>query len=98
MQRKSSMECLIKDGKDTVTVDGLQKYCYEHYQIYDSLQKLFKEVSNTQGSNSWRDYLAKVLDTNNKEPWKASLVDSSTGRTLDIVASVARAELNEIET
>jgi hypothetical protein len=91
------MECLVKDGKDATTINGLDKYCYEHYQIYDSLQKLFKEVSKSEGSLSWRDYLTEILDPNNKEPWKMSLVDATTARTLDIVTSVAKAELNEIQ-
>jgi hypothetical protein len=87
------MECLVKDGKNAVNINGVGKYCYEDYQIYDSLQKLYNEVNKTEGSLSWKDYLTKTLDPNNKEPWKISLVDATTGRTLDSVAKVAKAEL-----
>lgn len=91
------MECLVKDGRDAITINGFNKYCYEHYQIYDSMQNLFREISKTQSSLSWKDYLKEILDTNNKESWKISLVDSTTGKTLDIVASVVKAELNQIQ-
>jgi hypothetical protein len=37
--------------------------------------------------------LVEVVDINNREPWKISLVDVITGITLDIVATVAEAEL-----
>jgi hypothetical protein len=90
------MECLVKDRKDAVTINGVSKYCYEHYQIYDSLQKLFKEVFQTDGSLSWKDYLTQILDVNNKAPWKNSLIDSGSGRTLETVARVSEAELNDM--
>jgi hypothetical protein len=88
------MECLVKDGKDSITLNNTSKYCYEHYQIYDSLTKLYAEVSKSHTSLSWNDFLAKVLDADYKQGWKTPLVDSSTGKTLETFANVAKAELN----
>jgi len=92
------MKCTVNDGKDAVTMDNVDRYCYEHYQIYDSLRKLYQEVVGSNGSLSWEDYLTKVLDAQFSAPWKTSLIDASTGKTLDIVASVGRAELDLVRT
>ena len=89
------MKCVVNDGKDAVTMDNTDKYCYDHNQIYDSLKNLYQEVLKAYGSLSWLDYLTKVLDNDNKENWKISLVDASSKKTLPIVADVARVELEQ---
>ena len=38
------MKCIVNDGKDAVTTNDVDRYCYEHYQIYDSLLKLYQQV------------------------------------------------------
>jgi hypothetical protein len=85
------MKCIVNDGRDAVTINDIDRYCYEHYQIYDSLQKLYQEVVKSYGRLTWNDYLKKVLDGQFKAPWKTSLIDDS-GKTLDTIASVGRAE------
>jgi hypothetical protein len=87
------MKCIINDGKDAVSINNIIRYCYEHYQIYDSMQSLYKQASSSDKSISWRQFLTKVLDTNFNASWKISLVDTSTGITLDKVANIASAEL-----
>ena len=89
------MKCVVNDGKEAITINNIDRYCYEHYQVYDSLQKLYQKVSISSGSLPWEQYLTKVLDTNFNASWKTSLIDSSTGRTLDLVATVARVELKQ---
>ncbi|MGA9845819.1 MAG: hypothetical protein WBQ25_26255 [Nitrososphaeraceae archaeon] len=82
------MKCAVNDGKEAVTIDKFDKYCYEHYQVYDMLKRLYPG-----DSMSWKEYLNKVLDANFNTSWKVSLIDASNGKILDIVANVARAEL-----
>jgi hypothetical protein len=89
------MKCIINDGKDAVSINNIIRYCYEHYQIYDSIQSLYKQISSSDKSISWRQFLTKALDTNFNASWKISLVDTRTGITLDKVANVARAELEQ---
>ena len=87
-------KCIVNDGKDAITLNNIDRYCYDHYQIFDSLMKLYVEVYTSGASLSLRDYLMKVLDSNYKESWKTQLVKSNNdGRPLDIIADVARAEL-----
>jgi hypothetical protein len=87
-------KCIVNDGKDAITLNNIDRYCYDHYQIFDSLMKLYIEVYTSNASLSLRDYLMKVLDANYKESWKTQLVKSNNdGRTLDIISDVARAEL-----
>jgi hypothetical protein len=86
------MKCIANDGRDAVVMNGVDRYCYEHFQIFDSLQKLYQQVVKSNGPLPWNEYLKKVLDTQFNAAWKTSLIDD-TGKTLDIVASVARAEL-----
>jgi hypothetical protein len=82
------MKCAVNDGREAVAINNIDRYCNEHYQIYDMLKRLYPE-----DFMSWREYLSKVLDTNYNAPWKISLIDTSNGTPLDIVARVARAEL-----
>jgi hypothetical protein len=82
------MKCAVNDGREAVAINNIDKYCNEHYQIYDTLKRLYPG-----DIMSWREYLSKVLDTNYNAPWKISLIDASNGSPLDIVARVARAEL-----
>ena len=89
------MKCVVNDGKEAITINNIDRYCYEHYQVYDSLQKLYQKVSISSGSLPWEQYLTKVLDTNFNASWKTSLIDPSTGSTLDLVATVARVELKQ---
>ena len=89
------MKCIINEGKDAVSINNITRYCYEHYQIYDSIQSLYKQVSSSDKSISWRKFLTKVLDTNFNASWKISFVDTSIGITLDKVADVARDELEQ---
>jgi hypothetical protein len=86
------MKCIVNDGRDAVAMNDVDRYCFEHYQIYDSLQKLYQEVVKSNGPLAWNEYLKKVLDTQFNAAWKTPLIDAS-GKTLDIVASVAGAEL-----
>jgi hypothetical protein len=88
------MKCLVC-GKDIVPMNNINKYCWEHYQIYDNLMKLYQQVFKAYGSLAWTDYLTKILDDNNKENWKSSLLDPSNKKTLSIVTSVARAEMDQ---
>jgi hypothetical protein len=89
------MKCVVNDGKEAITINNIDRYCYEHYQVYDSLQNLYQQVSISSGSLAWEEYLTKVLDTNFNAHWKTSLTDPSTGRTLDLVATIARFELKQ---
>ena len=89
------MKCAVKDGKEAVSVNNIDRYCYEHYQVYDSLQKLYQQLSNSNKSISWQEYLTKALDINFTAPWKISIIDDSNGRVLPSVASVARVELKQ---
>jgi hypothetical protein len=89
------MKCVVKDGKEAVSVKNVDRYCYEHYQVYDSLQKLYQQLSNSNKSISWQEYLTKVLDSNFTAPWKISIIDDSNGMVLPSVASVASAELKQ---
>lgn len=82
------MKCAVNDGREAVAINNIDRYCNEHYQIYDMLKRLYPG-----DFMPWQEYLSKVLDTNYNAPWKISLIDASNGSTLDIVASVARAEL-----
>jgi hypothetical protein len=94
-QQKLMKKCIVNDGKDAITVNNIDKYCYDHHQIFDSLRKLYTEVSISNASLTFIDYLTKVLDVNYKESWKTPLVNSTNGRTSDIIADVARAELRQ---
>ena len=89
------MKCAVNDGRDSVNINNINRYCNEHYQIYDMLAKLYRAVSGSgsNGSISWREYLTRVLDNDFNAPWKISLIDASNGGTLDPVANVAAAEL-----
>ena len=89
------MKCVANDGKEAITINSIDRYCYEHYQVYDGLQKLYQQVSISSGSLPWEQYLTKVLDTNFNASWKTSLIDPTTGRTLDLVATVASVELKQ---
>jgi hypothetical protein len=89
------MKCATNDGRDAVNMDNSSRYCYEHYQVYDSLQKLYKELSNSDGSISWQEFLTRVLDSNFNASWKTSLIEAD-GRTVSVVADVAKAELEHI--
>jgi hypothetical protein len=82
------MKCAVNDGKEAVTIDNIDRYCYEHYQVYNMLKSLYPG-----NSMSWKEYLNKVLDANFNASWKVSLIDASNDKVLDIVANVARAEL-----
>jgi hypothetical protein len=64
------MKCILNDGLEAITINDINRYCYEHYQIYDSLQKLYQQVVNSNGILTWNDYLKKVLDPQFNEPWK----------------------------
>ena len=44
-QQKLMKKCIVNDGKDAITVNNIDKYCYDHHQIFDSLRKLYTEVS-----------------------------------------------------
>ena len=89
------MKCVVNDGKEAITINNIDRYCYEHYQVYDSLQKLYQQFSNSNKSISWQEYLTRVLDTNFTAPWKISLIDNNNGRVLPSVASVASIELKQ---
>jgi hypothetical protein len=82
------MKCAVNDGRATVAINNIYRYCNEHYRIYDMIKKLYPG-----DFMSWQEYVSKVLDTNYNAPWKISLIDASNGSPLDIVARVARAEL-----
>ncbi|HZA06431.1 MAG TPA: hypothetical protein VE619_01900 [Nitrososphaeraceae archaeon] len=92
------MKCIVNDGKDAVNINDINRYCYEHYQIYDTLLKLYhKQVDySSNRSLSWKDFLANVLDTRFTASWKVSITysSSSNGNVLDIIADVAKAELS----
>ena len=89
------MKCVVKDGKDAISLNNINKYCYEHYQVYESLQRLYQQLYSSNKSISWQDYLTKVLDSNFAAPWKMSIIDGSNGRILPSIASVASIELRQ---
>jgi hypothetical protein len=39
------MRC--KDGKEAVNLNGIDRYCYEHYQVYESLHRLYQQLYNS---------------------------------------------------
>jgi hypothetical protein len=86
------MECLVC-GQDSVSINNVNKYCWNHYQIYDMLLKLYHDTFESNKTFSWKDYLLKTLEIELPIPgWKQSLTDHE-GKPLDMVASVAKAEL-----
>jgi hypothetical protein len=87
------MKCVTNDGNEAINMNNIDRYCYEHYQIYDSLLRLYQEVSKSVGSITWTEFLTRVLDPNFKASWKTSLIDANNGETLSVVASVVKAEL-----
>jgi hypothetical protein len=89
------MKCFVKDGKEAVNINNVDRYCYEHYQVYDSLQKIYQQLSNSNRPISWQEYLTKVLDTNFTVPWKISLIGENNGMILHSLASVASVELKQ---
>lgn len=89
------MKCIAKDGKDAVSVNNIDRYYYEHYQVYESLHRLYQQLYNSNKAISWQGYLTKVLDSNFTAPWKMSIIDDSNGRILPSVASVASIELRQ---
>jgi hypothetical protein len=89
------MKCVVKDGKEAVNINNVDRYCYEHYQVYDGLQKLYQQLSNSDKSISWQEYLTKVLNSNFTAPWKIPMIDDSNGMILPSVASVASIELKQ---
>ena len=46
------MKCAVNDGKEAVTIDNFAKYCYEHYQVYNMLERLYPG-----DSMSWKKYI-----------------------------------------
>ena len=94
-QQKLMKKCIVNDGKDAIAVNNIDKYCYDHNQIFDSVRKLYTEVSRSDTSLTFTDYLAKVLDVNYKKSWKTYLVNSTNGKALDTISDVARAELRQ---
>ena len=87
------MKCVVKDGKEAVSVNDIDRYCYEHYQVYESLHRLYQQLYNSNKSISWQEYLTNVLDTNFTAPWKISIIDDNNKRILPSVASVVNIEL-----
>ena len=87
------MKCVVKDGKEAVSVNDIDRYCYEHYQVYESLHRLYQQLCNSNKSISWQEYLTKVLDAKFTTPWKRSIIDDNNKRILPSIASVASIEL-----
>jgi hypothetical protein len=85
------MKCLVKDGREAVRLNSID----EHYQVYENLQRLYQQLYNSNKSISWQEYLTKVLDVTFTAPWKISMIDSSNGRILPSIASVANVELRQ---
>jgi hypothetical protein len=44
------MKCAVNDGKEAVPIDNIYRYCYEDYQVYNMLKRLYPE-----DSMSWKD-------------------------------------------
>jgi plastocyanin len=86
------LKCVIDDHADAFVVNRIDKYCWNHYRIYDTLWKLYKEVFKSYGSLSWGDYLSRIMDNNFKAPWKTSL-SNTDGTKLDAIGRVASHEL-----
>ena len=89
------MKCVVKDGKHAVSLNNIDRYCYEHYQVYEGLQRLYQQLCNSNKSISWQEYLTKVLDITFTAPWKMSIMDDSNGRILPSIASAASIELKQ---
>ena len=70
------MKCVINGHEDAVVVNKINKYCWFHYQIYDSLWNLFKEVFQAYGSLTWGEFLSKILDNKSRHPWKQPITDA----------------------
>jgi plastocyanin len=83
------MKCVIDDHTDAVVVNRISKYCWNHYRIYDSLWKLYKDVFEEYDPLSWGEYLSRILDNTFTSPWKQPilLADSKKQSSIGRVAS-----------
>ena len=86
------MKCVIDNHTDADVINRIDKYCWDHYRIYDSLWKLYKEVFKSYGPLSWQEYLSRIMDDSLNAPWKTSL-SNSDGTTLDAINKVVLHEL-----
>jgi hypothetical protein len=43
------MKCVVKDGKEAVSGNDIDRYCYEHYQVYESLHRLYQQLCAIKG-------------------------------------------------
>ena len=52
------MKCLVC-GQDSVSINNVNKYCWNHYQIYDMLLKLYHDVFESNQTFSWKELFVK---------------------------------------
>jgi hypothetical protein len=75
------MKCLVNDGRDAVDMNGIKRYCWIHYQIYNSH---FALLMNSLTPNKYKEHLIQMSKAKD-EP--------GTGDTFKLLSDVARVEL-----
>jgi len=82
------MKCLVGD-KEAVLINRVEKYCQEHYKIYETLINLY--ISNFTFM-SWRQFMQlRMSMTINLYPYAPELAEASGKPTIDAI-KVAEAE------
>jgi len=82
------MKCLVGD-KEAVIINRVEKYCQEHYKIYETLINLY--ISNFTFM-SWRQFMQLIMSmTINLYPYAPELAEASGKPTIDAI-KVAEAE------
>ena len=74
------MKCLVNDGRDTVDMNGIKRYCWIHYQIYNSHFALLK---NSLTPNKYKEHLLEMSKAKDMP---------GTGDTFRLLSDVAKVE------
>lgn len=86
------MQCLIGD-KEALSINRSEKYCQEHYAIYDTLLNVY--ISNFTYL-SWKQFLQLIISiTLNLYPYAPELTDAN-GKPIDDAKKIAETELKII--
>jgi hypothetical protein len=75
------MKCPVNDGRDIVDINGVKRYCWIHYQIYNSH---FASLKNSLTPNKYKEHLTEMSKAKD-EP--------GTGDTFRLLSDVAKVEL-----
>ena len=87
------MKCVIGGHTDALDIDTVDRYCWNHYQIFWNLWFSHKDVDAKYGPLSWEEFLTKILDVNYKDPWKDSILAADSA-IQDSILGVASYELS----